>query len=49
MIVPSRESARPRIRDLGYAPGKFAPGPQNSILDVDGGGLYQVFIYLWTS
>ncbi|KAH8888925.1 DmpA/ArgJ-like protein [Thozetella sp. PMI_491] len=27
---------RCRIRDLGYAPGKFAPGPGNSILDVKG-------------
>ena len=28
--------ARPRIRDLGYKPGKFSPGPRNSILDVEG-------------
>lgn len=36
MIVLTGESTKPRIRDLGYAPGRFAPGPQNSILDVDG-------------
>ncbi|TFB05516.1 hypothetical protein CCMA1212_002425 [Trichoderma ghanense] len=27
---------RPRIRHLGYSPGKFAPGPKISILDVPG-------------
>lgn len=27
---------RPRIRDLGYSPGRFAPGPKNSLLDVEG-------------
>ena len=30
------EARRPRIRDLGYEPGKFSPGSQNSILDVAG-------------
>ncbi|PVH83132.1 DmpA/ArgJ-like protein [Cadophora sp. DSE1049] len=33
---------RPRIRDLGYKPGKFSPGPKNSILDVDGVRVGQV-------
>ena len=28
--------ARPRARDLGLAPGVFAPGPLNAITDVDG-------------
>lgn len=32
----SKKVERPRIRDLGYSPGKFPPGPQNSILDVEG-------------
>ncbi|KAL6690882.1 DmpA/ArgJ-like protein [Trichoderma pleuroticola] len=45
MIVPTRELTKPRIRDLGYAPGKFAPGPQNSILDVDGVQVGQVTIH----
>lgn len=36
MIVPTGEPTKPRIRDLGYAPGRFPPGPKNSILDVDG-------------
>lgn len=34
---PSIKVERPRIRDLGYSPGKFPPGPRNSILDVKGG------------
>lgn len=33
---PLPATARPRIRELGYSPGKFAPGPKNSILDVPG-------------
>ncbi|KAL7799798.1 DmpA/ArgJ-like protein [Trichoderma ceciliae] len=45
MIVPHKESTKPRIRDLGYAPGKFAPGPQNSILDVQGVRVGQVTIH----
>lgn len=27
---------RPHIRDLGYGPGYYTPGPKNSILDVPG-------------
>jgi len=27
---------RPRVRDLGYSPGKFPTGAKNSILDVEG-------------
>ncbi len=34
--TPLPATARPRIRELGYSPGKFAPGPKNSILDVPG-------------
>jgi D-aminopeptidase len=30
------QPARPRARDLGLAPGVFAPGPLNAITDVDG-------------
>ncbi|TKA49839.1 hypothetical protein B0A49_12749 [Cryomyces minteri] len=33
-----------RIRDLGYSPGTLAPGPQNSILDVDGVRVGQVTV-----
>ncbi len=33
------EARRPRIRDLGYEPGKFSPGSQNSIMDVPGKAL----------
>ncbi|KAL6815243.1 DmpA/ArgJ-like protein [Trichoderma sp. SZMC 28013] len=45
MIVLTGESTKPRIRDLGYAPGRFAPGPQNSILDVDGVQVGQVTVH----
>ena len=33
---------RPRARELGLAPGVFAPGPGNAITDVDGVGVGQV-------
>jgi D-aminopeptidase len=32
----AEEAARPRARDLGVAPGVFAPGPLNAITDVAG-------------
>ena len=32
----ARAEARPRARELGVAPGVFAPGPRNSITDVAG-------------
>ncbi len=32
----SAQEARPRARDLGMAPGVFAPGPHNAITDVPG-------------
>jgi D-aminopeptidase len=35
-------TARPRARDLGLAPGVFAPGPLNAITDVDGVRVGQV-------
>ncbi|KAK5064786.1 hypothetical protein LTR84_000620 [Exophiala bonariae] len=35
-LKSSTKLSRPRIRDLGYRPGKFEPGPRNSILDVKG-------------
>ncbi|KAL4952195.1 peptidase family S58-domain-containing protein [Aspergillus filifer] len=38
-------NTRPRIRDLGYSPGRFQPGPQNSILDVPGVTVGQVTIH----
>ncbi|KAL5341385.1 peptidase family S58-domain-containing protein [Aspergillus crustosus] len=38
-------STRPRIRDLGYSPGRFAPGPKNSLLDVEGVSVGQVTIH----
>ncbi|BCS17472.1 P1 family peptidase [Aspergillus puulaauensis] len=38
-------SSRPRIRDLGYSPGRFAPGPKNSLLDVEGVTVGQVTIH----
>jgi D-aminopeptidase len=34
--VSAAEPARPRARDLGLAPGRFAPGPLNAITDVAG-------------
>ncbi|KAK5011869.1 hypothetical protein LTR60_004682, partial [Cryomyces antarcticus] len=33
-----------RIRDLGYSPGTLAPGPRNSVLDVDGVHVGQVTV-----
>jgi D-aminopeptidase len=39
IVAESRQgsdAARPRARDLGLAPGVFAPGPHNAITDVDG-------------
>ncbi|KAK4062533.1 uncharacterized protein Triagg1_9903 [Trichoderma aggressivum f. europaeum] len=41
---PLPATARPRIRELGYSPGKFAPGPKNSILDVPGVQVGQVTV-----
>ncbi|KAL4779847.1 peptidase family S58-domain-containing protein [Aspergillus varians] len=38
-------SSRPRIRDLGYRPGRFAPGPKNSLFDVQGVTVGQVTIH----
>ncbi|PTB62788.1 DmpA/ArgJ-like protein [Trichoderma citrinoviride] len=38
-------SNRPRIRDLGYSPGKFTPGPKNSILDVPGVHVGQITVH----
>ncbi|KAL4923532.1 P1 family peptidase [Aspergillus undulatus] len=38
-------SPRPRIRDLGYKPGRFVPGPKNSLLDVPGVTVGQVTIH----
>jgi D-aminopeptidase len=34
--VTAQEPARPRARDIGLAPGVFAPGPLNAITDVGG-------------
>jgi D-aminopeptidase len=37
LIVPlAGQTVRPRARDLGLAPGVFAPGPLNAITDVAG-------------
>ncbi|KAL2788931.1 peptidase family S58-domain-containing protein [Aspergillus keveii] len=41
-------SSRPRIRDLGYGPGKFSPGPKNSILDVKDVSVGQVTLHQGT-
>ena len=35
-VVVAAQPARPRARDIGLAPGVFAPGPQNAITDVGG-------------
>ncbi len=35
-VVMSQEATRPRARDIGLAPGIFAPGPNNAITDVEG-------------
>lgn len=35
-VLAQAPDARPRARDLGLAPGVFAPGPLNTITDVDG-------------
>jgi D-aminopeptidase len=34
--MAAQNEARPRARDLGLAPGVFAPGPKNAITDVSG-------------
>jgi D-aminopeptidase len=41
---PAQEAARPRARELGIAPGVFAPGPLNAITDVDGVRVGQVTV-----
>lgn len=41
----SSTATRPRIRDLGYSPGNFAPGPKNSVLDVPGVQIGQVTLH----
>jgi hypothetical protein len=33
---PRTMTSRPRIRDLGYSPGRFKTGKTNSLLDVEG-------------
>ncbi|RFU79728.1 peptidase family s58 [Trichoderma arundinaceum] len=45
---PPPTTTRPRIRELGYSPGKFAPGPKNSILDVEGVQVGQVTVHQGT-
>ena len=35
-VVAGQEGSRPRARDVGLAPGVFAPGPLNAITDVAG-------------
>jgi D-aminopeptidase len=35
-LLAVQDAARPRARDLGLAPGVFAPGPLNAITDVTG-------------
>jgi D-aminopeptidase len=35
-VLAQAPEGRPRARDLGLAPGVFAPGPLNAITDVDG-------------
>jgi D-aminopeptidase len=35
-VLFAQEPTRPRARDLGLAPGVFAPGPINAITDVEG-------------
>lgn len=47
LVVPTAASAqasRPRARDLGVAPGVFAPGPLNAITDVAGVRVGQVTV-----
>jgi D-aminopeptidase len=34
--LPAQDQVRPRARDIGLAPGVFAPGPRNAITDVVG-------------
>ena len=36
VVVPTAQSARPRARDLGIAPGVYPPGTLNAITDVAG-------------
>ncbi|KAL2872702.1 P1 family peptidase [Aspergillus lucknowensis] len=38
-------TSRPRIRDLGYCPGKFSPGPKNSLLDVKDVSVGQITLH----
>ncbi|EED16317.1 conserved hypothetical protein [Talaromyces stipitatus ATCC 10500] len=38
-------SSRPRIRDLGYSPGRFKTGVKNSLLDVEGVAVGQSTIH----
>lgn len=42
-VIPAQE-ARPRARELGLAPGIFAPGPLNAITDVAGVRVGQVTV-----
>src|SRR5439155_17572813 len=35
-VVVTAQSAKPRARDLGIAPGIYSPGALNGITDVDG-------------
>jgi D-aminopeptidase len=39
IVALSAQSARPRARDLGIAPGIYSPGALNAITDVDGVGV----------
>src|SRR3989337_5011 len=36
LVATAQEATRPRARELGIAPGVFAPGPLNAITDVPG-------------
>ncbi|TVY84647.1 Beta-peptidyl aminopeptidase BapA [Lachnellula suecica] len=45
MTLVFENTPRPRIRDLGYAPGNFIPGPANSITDVPGVTVGQVTLH----
>lgn len=45
MVETFARTPRPRIRDLGYAPGNFSPGPANSITDVPGVTVGQVTLH----
>jgi len=41
-LAAAQDDARPRAREIGLAPGVFAPGPLNAITDVDGVRVWQV-------